>query len=197
MDEAGKGERIYKVNKDIAKEKLKKIRELAERGIDGEKEQARKMYERLLEKYEISDEEIADKLEMHWFRYKTELEESLLVRVFYAVTGSEEHYGYKGPYSRRKERGVLCTEAEAAEIDLLFSFYREEIKRELTPFMIAFFHQNKLRPDKSARLYKPSEGDGDSEIDPERARMLKKAAAMCMTLDGNKPPRALIEKLNE
>ena len=181
------------MNKDIAKEKLKKIRELAERGIDGEKEQARKLYEKLLEKYEINDEEIADKLEMRWFRFKTELEERLLSQILYKVTGGCECYCHQGPGRRRKEIGVFCTEAEAAEIDLLFGFYRNQLQQEIKTFMLAFYQKNEIFPNRSARLYEDSNKE---EITAERKMEIKKAALMSMAMDGKKPPRALIEEFN-
>lgn len=96
-------------------EKLKKIKALAERGEGGEKETAMKMYRELAEKYQISEEEIdAEHLEKRWFAYKDEQEEKLLLQIFYKVTGSTEHYVYTGKYKRRKKRGCVCTELEAA-----------------------------------------------------------------------------------
>ena len=180
------------MNRDIAKEKLKKIRQLAERGTGGEKEQARKTYEKLLKKYEIADEEVADEVQLRWFRFKTETEEYLLKQIFYAVTGDCDAYCWRGRSSRKKERGVYCTEAEAAEIDLLFSFYRVQLKEEIEPFLYAFFNNNGLFPDPTARCYSPSR-DYDAGIDSERRKMLRKAAAMAMTMDRKKPPRAMIE----
>lgn len=107
-------------------EKLKKIKALAERGVGGEKETAMKIYEDLKARYELEDEEIMqDEVTIHWFGYANELEEELLKWVFYKVTGDKDCYAYQGKYKRRKKRGCECTEIEAAEIILLFSFYRE------------------------------------------------------------------------
>lgn len=91
------------MNRDLAKEKLKKIRELAERGVGGEKEQARKTYEKLLKKYEIADEEVADEVKIRWFRFKTETEEKLLTHIFYAVTGDRQYY-QPIAFTNRKKR---------------------------------------------------------------------------------------------
>lgn len=181
------------MNRDIAKEKLKKIRQLAERGTGGEKEQARKTYEKLLKKYEIADEEVADEVQLRWFRFKTETEEYLLKQIFYAVTGDCDAYCWRGRSSRKKERGVYCTEAEAAEIDLLFSFYREQLRKELKPFMIAFANKNRLFPDPAARMYDHKKNSGHT-ITPEEKNMMRKAALMAISMDGKKPPRGLLEK---
>lgn len=112
--------------------KLKKIKALAERGVGGEKETAMRMYEDLKARYELEDEEIMlDAVTLHWFGYATELEEELLTQIFYKVTGGTTYHIYTGKYSRRKKRGCDCTEIEAAEITLLFNFYKAELKREL------------------------------------------------------------------
>ena len=173
-------------------EKLKKIKALAERGVGGEKETAMRMYEELKARYEIEDEEImTDAVTLHWFGYKDDLEEDLLTQIFYKVTGSASYHYYTGKYSRRKKRGCDCTELEAAEITLLFNFYREELKRELEAFLIAFRCGNDLFPDESARCYKESDGPTRERTEEEK-RMMKKAGAYSMFLDKRKPPRALV-----
>lgn len=173
-------------------EKLKKIKALAERGVGGEKETAMRMYEELKARYEIEDEEIMlDAVTLHWFSYKDDLEEDLLTQIFYMVTGSASYHHYTGKYSRRKKRGCDCTEIEAAEITLLFNFYKEELKRELEAFLVAFRCGNNLFPDETARCYQKNDGPARERTEEEK-RMLKKAGAYSMFLDKRKPPRALL-----
>lgn len=184
------------MDKEKIAEKLKKIKALAERGVGGERETALRMYEELKARYEIEDEEIMlDTVTLHWFGYRTELEEDLLTQIFYMVTGSPTYHHYTGKYGRRKKRGCDCTEIEAAEITLLFNFYREELKRELEAFLIAFRNGNRLYPDETARCYK--ENNSKRELTDEERRMLKKAGAYSMFLDKRKPPRALIGEAEE
>ena len=115
-----------------AAEKLKKIKALAERGVGGEKETAMRMYRELMEKYQIEEADVLeDYVSLHWFGYKTELEEDLLTRIFYKVTGSCSYHHYTGSYKRRKKRGCDCTELEAVEIKLLFDFYKPSIHKAL------------------------------------------------------------------
>lgn len=177
-------------------EKLGKIKALAERGVGSEKETAMRMYEELCRKYDISDNEAEAammKLEKRWFSYSTKLEEELLIQIFYKVTGDPAHYEYTGQYSRRKKRGCVCTELEAAEIELLFSFYRKEMENELEAFMIAFKQKNNLYPDETARAYKEYDGP-ERELTEEELRKYKKAAFMRQFMDGNTPPKAAIEE---
>jgi len=176
-------------------DKLRKIKALAERGVGGEKETALRMYEELCRKYEISEDEAEAalmRLENRWFGYSTPLEEELLVQIFYKVTGDKTHYVYTGNYSRRKKRGCVCTELEAAEIQLLFNFYREKMKEELEAFMIAFKQKNSLFPDETAREYKEYNGP-ERQLTEEEERKYKKAAFMRMSMDCYTPPKAAIE----
>lgn len=173
--------------------KLKKIKELAEHGVNGEKETAIRMYKELKERYELEDEEImTDAVTLRWFGYSTELEEDLLTQIFYKVTGSQTYHIYTGKYSRRKKRGCECTEIEAAEITLLFSFYKEELQRELKTFMIAFLNGNDLFPDETARLYKEYD-EQEREQTEEEKRMMEKAGWYATFMDTRKPPCALLE----
>lgn len=177
-------------------EKLGKIKALAERGVGGEKETALRMYEELCRKYEISEDEAEAalmKLEKRWFSYSTQLEEELLIQIFYKVTGDTAHYVYTGEYKRRKKRGCVCTEIEAAEIQLLFNFYREKMKEELQAFMIAFKQKNNLFPDETARAYKEYDGP-QRKLTGEEERKYKKAAFMGMSMDHYTPPKAAIEE---
>lgn len=185
------------MDREQAAEKLKKIKALAERGVGGEKETAIRMYRELMAKYQIEEAEVLeDYVSLHWFGYKTELEEDLLTQIFYKVTGSCSYHHYTGPYKRRKKRGCDCTELEAVEIKLLFEFYKEELKRELEAFMMAFKYGNRLYPDKTARCYKEDDETERERTDEER-RMMKKAGAYSMFLDKREPPRALLGEMEE
>lgn len=178
-------------------EKLGKIKLLAERGVGGEKETAMRMYEELRRKYEISDNEIEAsfvKLEKRWFSFRTSLEEKLLLQIFYKVTGDTGYYVYSGQYSRRKKRGCICTEVEAAEIQLLFNFYSEKMKEELEVFMIAFKQKNNLFPDETARKYKEYDDDKlEKELTEEERLKYKKAGLMSMSMEHYISPKAALE----
>lgn len=177
-------------NKRIA-DRLKKLKALAERGVGGEKETAIRLYNELMEKYQIEEAEVLeDLLTVHWFNYSNELEEKLLIRIFYKVTGSSSYHHYIGKISRRKKRGCECTEVEAVEIRLLFDFYKRELKEELEVFMIAFLNGNHIYPDKSARLYHVPTDD-EKELSAEEKRRIRKASLMGMGFDINKPQRLI------
>ena len=58
--------------------RLERVKALAERGVGGEKENAEALLKRLMEKYDISDEDIEDTSTRTYFiRYQTQWERML------------------------------------------------------------------------------------------------------------------------
>lgn len=140
------------MNMDKIQEKLKKIKALAEQGIGGEKEGAIELYQKLLAKYELTDDDIEEiTVSRAWFRYDNELDKKLLTQLFYKVTGCPTYY--EKTDKRKRLIGVDCTEIERDMIVFYYQFYNEHIQEELKKFLAAFFHTNGLFPDETARCY--------------------------------------------
>ena len=63
---------------DEKKKLIKKLQELAERGVGGEKEGAQKKLEQLMKKYNISEADLSDEqLREHEWKYHTEFEKKV------------------------------------------------------------------------------------------------------------------------
>ena len=95
-------------------ELLKKIKALADRGVDGERESAQTLLTRLMEQYGISETELEEeRRETAWFPYSQETERRLLNQIIYMVTGAGG-FGCVGEYSgrKRKKMGTECTAAD-------------------------------------------------------------------------------------
>ena len=172
-------------------EKLKKIKELAERGIGGEKEGARQLYEKLLLKYGLTDSDIDDKIVTHWFRFSDELDKKLLTQIFYKVTGSRTYWTKKD--KRVNLVGCECTEFECDEIVFYYQFYSEHLKSELSIFFSAFAHKNRLYPDSSARIQEAEEDEDVSLTESDLAR-LEKMRAMADGIDRKTPALQIEDK---
>ena len=149
--------------------KLLKIKALAERGEGGEKEAAIKMYHKLLKKY--------------WFTYETDIEENLLVQIFYMVTGDPEYFR-RTSRTRGTQCGCICTDFEKTEIRFYFEFYKDALNQELEAFLMAFKLKNHLFPDESARCFVPEEEEEISE-------MLLKAQKFAEDIDKSNPVRRI------
>ena len=178
------------MDKETASNKLRKIKELAQRGVGGEKESALALYEKLKQKYEISEDEIFDELSIHWFRYKTKDDLRLLSQVAYMVTGSATYYEPKN--SRKRAYGVECTELEAAEIKLNYDFYHHEYETEKRLLWEAFRYKQNLYPDKDARCHE--ETSSSKELSEDEVR---KIFSFAEGIDRKAPAKEQIEKNEE
>ncbi len=138
------------MTREQAIEKLKKIKELAERGVGGEKTSAIEIYKKIVKKYNIENIEIVDTVELRWFPFKTPLEERLLIQILYKVTGNRT-YWFKCD-KRKHLRGVECTEFEAEEINFYFEIYRKALSNQLKLFIEAFIRSNDIYPDETTRI---------------------------------------------
>lgn len=152
-------------------ELLKKIKALADRGIDGERESAQTLLARLMEQYGISETELEEeRRETAWFPYSQETERRLLNQIIYMVTGAGG-FGCVGTYSgrKRKKMGTECTAAERLEIEANYAFFRAAMEEELEIFYSAFACKNNLFP--SEDKAKPRDIE---ELSPEeKARYMK------------------------
>ena len=150
-------------------ELLKKIKALADRGVDGERESAQTLLTRLMEQYGISETEIEEeRRETAWFPYSQETERRLLNQIIYMVTGAGG-FGCVGEYSgrKRKKMGTECTAAERLEIEANYAFFKEAMKKELEIFYSAFANKNNLFP--PADKVKPRSIE---ELSPEEKSLL-------------------------
>lgn len=156
-------------------ELLKKIKALAERGVDGERESAQTLLARLMEQYGISETEIEEeRREIAWFPYSQETERRLLNQIIYMVTGAGG-FGCVGEYSgrKRKKMGTECTAAERLEIEANYAFFKEAMKKELEIFYSAFVNKNNLFP--PADKVKPRSIE---ELSPEEKAYYAKVGLM-------------------
>jgi len=144
---------------DKKEELLKKIKALAERGVGNEKDNASKILKSLMDKYGITDAEINDeRVDYHWFKYGTTMEERLINQIIYMVTGQQNLYTHK---LLKKHTGTKCTVAQSIEIDACASFYKAKLKEDLEVFLRAFVHKNNIFPPDAPQSFATEEIDLD------------------------------------
>ena len=156
-------------------ELLKKIKALADQGVDGERESAQTLLARLMEQYGISETELEEeRRETAWFPYSQETERRLLNQIIYMVTGAGG-FGCVGTYSgrKRKKMGTECTAAERLEIEANYAFFRAAMEEELEIFYSAFACKNNLFP--SEDKAKPRDIE---ELSPEEKDRYMKVGLM-------------------
>lgn len=174
------------MNKEEIKIKLLKIKALAERGNNGEKETAMRFYEEIKKEYNINDDEIVEEeVTCEWFRYKDNMEKRLLMQICYMITGCVEHWMKAN--KKYKLVGCECTKFEKKEIEFYFEYYKPYMEKELDVFMSAFCATNDLYPNENVRCY---EEPKDNSIDHEK---IIKVAAMTMGMERHNKPLKQIE----
>lgn len=125
------------------KELAKKLKALADQGIGGEKVNAEQKLKELIEKHNLSEDDLGEASE-HRFDFKKE-QKKLFNQICCHVLGKEIK-----TYSLKSERHTMlvaeCTNLQAIEIESLFSFYYAEYERQLETFYRAFVYKNNLLP---------------------------------------------------
>lgn len=130
----------------ILLERLNKIKSLVDRGVGGEKENADLLLQRLLKKYNLTEENLLDDVvREHEFRFYGAFGKALLDQVVYAVMGNVDIYQY-AKKRNCKSRFIYCTESEALEIKEMFEFYRHYLDEGLHNYYQAFVQIEKIFP---------------------------------------------------
>lgn len=151
-------------------ELLKKLKALADRGVCGEKEAARRKLEALMVKYGIAEVDFADDtLSDVEFHYKDAAEKQLLEQVFYKINHERGIFVYTN--SRKKVEIWRCTAEEAVRAKAEYEFYCDLWRDEVQFFLKAFIQKH--------RIFRTGPDAPTREIDrKERLRMTAMMAGM-------------------
>lgn len=140
-------------------ELAKKIKALAEQGIDGEKENAEKLLKSLMKKHNISIEDLEDeKIEPFYFEIPPSTHE-LEYRILHQLTGMfkiklygrfppkvMKEYGLKGNYM------IECSKVVYLEINAKYEFYISRMEKRINEFFHAFCIKNNLLVDPGEKV---------------------------------------------
>lgn len=131
---------------DSIREKIRKIQALAERGVGGEKENAKRILQKLLAKYKLTLEDLPklaqDATEIYYFRCKGEVERSLLQQCYLYVVPDGEPCCFTR--HGRKALGFKLTYLQYFELKNYWDYYRQLWKRELRLFYQAFIYKHDI-----------------------------------------------------
>lgn len=166
-------------------ETLKKIKALAERGHEGEKEAAQRMLDRMMAKLDVDPSALEEKEEprLVQFNYRDDFEKQILFQVYAKVMDSGKiHYSqYKARTGmKRRTVGLTITPAQEDEIRTLFAIYRKAFREELTRCLDAFIQVNQIFP--TTRSSEPR------EVTPEERRKIDEMLRMMRAMKKVKVP---------
>ncbi len=134
---------------DNANEKIlelaKKLKALADKGIDGEKDNALTMLKRLMTKHNISMEMIEENF-VKEHEFYIEFADYKFWRQIVSNIMGRTSTSYKPAELRKKKRHyyVECTPAQAIEIQAKFDFYSTAWKKDLEIFYSAFIQKKQI-----------------------------------------------------
>jgi len=139
--------------------KILKVKALADRGTEGEKKNAERMLNDLMQKYGISDEEIdVEKQDIYIIDTENPMFLQLFVQIYHMNYGRDREIldGSKMKKNLKKQWAaygfgdpngdilIRCTRAEFIEVKMLFELYKEDLKKQYDTFLYAYFMKNNL-----------------------------------------------------
>jgi hypothetical protein len=159
-------------------EKIRKIQALAEKGIDGEAESARRSLEKLLVKYGLTMEDLSGEARKERvFKAKTDNDKAVFLMCSFKIIGADETkkvFCLKGAAS---EFYLELTDYEFAELSQLYDFHKKNINREFkkmkADFQRAYQYKHNLYSSKE-----PSIDTGRKVTGEDMMRMFKYASEM-------------------
>ncbi len=124
------------------KDKLRKIAKLAELGVAGEKENAKRLLERLMAKYGLTIADLSDEVatKICKFTYRSKHERQILIQCYAKASG------VTGVRCREIKRALYfeLTWPQRLELVSLYSHFRKLFKKETEIFMQAFVAKHDL-----------------------------------------------------
>ena len=163
---------IKQAHTEQIKKKMRKLLELARKGVGGEKDNAQSVLNKLLAKHELTlddlDPEFAP-VEIFEFSFDDKIELDLLFQVIFSVIQTDSVM-HRKQRSNSKKLIVKITKAEYLEIRLAFDLYREAFKKEQKRLYLAFIHKNNL----------VEESENDNESKPSELSKEDVAAIIAM-----------------
>lgn len=154
-------------------EKLLKIRELADRGVEGERESARLKLARIMAENDLTEDDlIVEDRDHYYFKFNDAMERMILFYVWRCVRGrggSVQFLKYKGS----KKISIEMTAKQAVEVrerfESLRAPWRKEKNETIDKLMMAFLSRNNLFEFEPV----PDEEDGEDLSDEEKKLVLE------------------------
>lgn len=144
------------MKKEEAIKKLQKLKALADRGVGGESANARKLYEKLMQHYGITDKELEEEeKDIHPLVIREDYLQRLLLQITACHTNgscrvlrddipSRERRTIDKAYGKDTNVFLECTKLEFIQIMFEYDIYKESLKQSLDAFLLAFFQTNDL-----------------------------------------------------
>ena len=127
---------------------IKKLKAIADdtRGNDNERMSAQKQLEKLMKKYNLTDEDLEKEEQFYYPLYfREEWEHKLICQTLYKLVPDRPIYKES---NKRNWLYTYLTNAEKIEFEMYYNAYKNSFKKEFDLFYYAFLSKNRIFPDK-------------------------------------------------
>jgi len=164
-------------------ELAKKLKALAEKGIDGEKINAEKLLKKLMQKHNISEEDLESFDEdLFFFKINSKSFEGIMKRELLAQICALNKIKLRGEFSKTDINfyglsgnfAFFSSKLKFIEIEIMLEFYLSELLHRFDEFYYAFCFKNDL-------LAEP-EGDETKEYDKKEIEKLQRAIVLSQNM---------------
>lgn len=119
---------------DKIRKRIAKINELANRGVDGEKDAAKTQLEKLLKKYNINPQEVDEITKKeYFFKYANNLDKDLFFQLLYYFF-KESHFQVYLHTFRKREISVKLDYLDYITISCAYEYFKRHMRREWEKF---------------------------------------------------------------
>lgn len=124
--------------------KLENLKQLSIRGVNGERENATVLLNKLMKKYGISEEDLKEnQTKIVWITLKNKAEERICSQIVYAYFEDVEVYK---PKKNKTKCWLELTPAQEIEFKYLLSIYLDAFYKEQEILIDAFIQKNQMFP---------------------------------------------------
>ena len=161
--------------------KIRKVQALAEQGVDGEKESAEKRLAEMMEKYDITWEDLGKEEEIiFWYTAKGKDWKMLINQIlgingirhaFVEPNGQDKNTKFLRSCADRPRGAnvvMICSRVKFIELTTAYEIYQRSFDEHYESFIYAFLFRNNLL----------GTGGGDHQTTPEEQRMLERSTMM-------------------
>ena len=130
---------------DTIRQRLLKIKALADRGDKYEAILAKEKLNQLLEKYGLSINDLSEhETKEHTYSYGTKWQKDLMCQIKAMIAGDNHFYTMTRGETKIKKIIFDFTNTQRIEFEWLYNHYKSEYKDELKTLFIAFVHKHHL-----------------------------------------------------
>lgn len=167
------------------KTKLRKLAALAEQGVDGEADNARRLMENICREHGVSLDAVLNVEERKRYEFNVgsrKIDLSLFTQCYAKVTGEKRLSYYQ---KSRSVISVNLTAYQYAEISSLFVWHKENFKRDVDNIMETLFQAYCSKHSLYSERSKDAPND-ELKLSPEDIRRIVAAAALADSLNDNR-----------